>query len=77
MGDWPIILPIFLVGFVCGGCWIRARPRYMANRRLSHSLRIRGRFPRSSDGATQSCADQPVSLGGSRRFGDWRGSPFI
>ena len=35
MGSWPIILPVFAIGFVCGALWMRARCRYMATRRIA------------------------------------------
>ena len=31
--SWPIIVPIFVVGFVCGALWMRARFRHMLDRR--------------------------------------------
>ena len=42
--SWPIIIPIFVVGFICGACWMRARQRDTYNRR---ALQISGAVDRA------------------------------
>lgn len=46
MGSWPLILPIFAMGFVCGALWMRARCRYVSLPASAEDLAV-----------AQNCAD--------------------
>ena len=66
--SWPQILIIFVVGFVCGAVWMRARCRHMFNRRAVFFESIQG----AASGALQD-EKELTPTGSSRR--DTGGQP--
>ena len=74
--SWPIILPIFAVGFVCGAVWMRARFLLMLDRRavlIESAVDAAIREPNCHESKTAYCCGQDelrrmvsTSAGGTR-----------